>query len=127
VKGQLVWDNAEKTVLRQVYAANFTANDILEMARATYDLLADVPHTVHLLLELSHLSRNGQMSFMDAAKDLDATVASNQGYVIVIGGGLGMQYTAKTMELSAPKAAEKTHFAETLDEARQLLRRLISK
>lgn len=127
MKGQLIWDNEEKTVLRQVYAANFTAEDILDMARTTYELLSDIPHTVHLFIELSHLSRSGQMSFMEAAKDLDSTVASNQGYVIIIGGGLGMMYTAKTMELSAPKASENSHFVDTLEEARQVLRRLTSK
>jgi hypothetical protein len=124
VKGKIVWDNEEKTILRQIYPKDFTVDDIQEMALETYHLLATVPHTVHLILELTSLTRSSQISFMDAASELDATVSRNQGHVVMVGGGLAMQYAAKTIALSAPRATENSHFVDTLDEARELLKRL---
>ncbi len=126
MKAKLIWDNPEKTLLRQVYTGNITTEDILGTARETYELLGTVPHTVHLFLELSSLSRSVQISFMEAAKDLDLMVASNQGYVIGIGGGLGLLYTVKSMEIAAPKATEKSYLVDTMEEARELLRKLTS-
>jgi hypothetical protein len=124
VKGTLIWDNDDKTILRHCYTANLTAADVIDMACATYDLLMSVPHIVHIIIELPGLTRASQVQIMEAADQLDDCLAPNQGYSVTVGGGLAMAYAVKTMAKVAPRSMERAHFADTLDEARALIKRL---
>ncbi len=127
MNGQLIWDNEEKTVLRQVYQGSPTVNDIQEMAAQTYDLLMAVPHKVHLIIESGLMNKAARDSFVQASRTLDQKVAPNQGMVVVVNETAGMQVFVKTVGVRAPRASTNVHTVRTLEEARTLIAEKTSK
>jgi hypothetical protein len=121
---ELVWDNEEKTVVRQIYVGEVTVDDVKEMAQKTYDLLLTMPHTVHLIVETRNPSRSSRNSFIQAGRTLDKTVAPNQGLVVIIDTSIATQFSIKAIGLTAPKAAKNVYTVATLDEAREVIKQV---
>jgi hypothetical protein len=121
MNGQLVWDNDEHTILRQIYSDHLQASDILEMATKTYEMLLTVPHTVHLIIEMPPFTRAIRQSWLEASQKLNRTVAPNQGVVVSVIKTGGVDLLAKSIGVAAPKAAKNVFEAKSVEEARALI------
>ena len=115
------WDNTEKTVILQQYTDNPVKDDLYRLAEESAKMLQNVSHTVHLIID----ERSTKVTLNPTdMKYLEDNVPANQGAVVMVieEGGLTykrvMQDVARTV---APKAFDQPYFAETLEEARQLL------
>jgi hypothetical protein len=120
MRGQVFWDNDEKTILRQVYPDGPTVQDIKEMAALTYEMITALPHKVNLIIETKN-TKTLRNSLIEVSRDLDKYVAPNQGVVVIVGDVAGLQFTTKAVGLAAPKATSSGFGAKTVEEARSLI------
>lgn len=116
----LIWDNEEKTILRQVYTGKITPEDVLRVASKTHDLLMTVPHKVHLIIDVSK-ARSTHQSFVKAARELDKKVAPNQGVVVVVDDAIASKLTLQSMKLVATESTRNTWNVKTVEEAHKLI------
>ena len=115
------WDNAEKTVVLQQYTDKAVKDDLYDLSKQSAEMLKSVSHQVHLIIDERPIKVT--LSYADI-KYLEDNVPENQGAVVMIVDKNGLTYkmliqdVAKTL---APKAFDQPYFAETIEEARQLL------
>ena len=115
------WDNTEKTVVLQQYTDKAVKDDLYDLSKQSAEMLKSVSHQVHLIIDERPIKVT--LSYADI-KYLEDNVPENQGAVVMIVDKNGLTYkmliqdVAKTL---APKAFDQPYFAETIEEARQLL------
>ena len=115
------WDNAEKSVVLQQYTDQPTQDDLYYLSAESAKLLKSVSHTVHIIID----ERTTKMTLSsEDIKFLEKNVPSNQGAVVMLIDKSGMAYKKLMQDVGktlAPKAFSQPFFAETVEEARQLL------
>jgi hypothetical protein len=115
------WDNADKTVVFQQYKDTAVKEDLYSLSKASAEMLKSVSHTVHLIIDERPVKVT--LSYTDI-KYLEGNVPENQGAVIMIVNKSGLAYKKLIQDVGrslAPKAFDQPYFAETLEEARQIL------
>ena len=115
------WDNAEKTVVLQQYTEKAVKDDLYDLSKQSAQMLKSVSHRVHLIIDERPIKVT--LSYADI-KYLETNVPENQGAVVMIVDKSGLTYKKMIQDVGkslAPKAFDQPYFAETLDEARQLL------
>jgi hypothetical protein len=115
------WDNADKTVVFQQYTDSAIKEDLYSLSKESAELLKSVSHTVHLIIDERAVKVT--LSYTDI-KYLESNVPENQGAVIMIVNKSGLAYKKLIQDVGrslAPKAFDQPYFAETLEEARQIL------
>ena len=115
------WDNEEKTVVLQQYLEGASKDDLYLLAKESAELLASVSHKVHLIID----ERNIQLTVNSAdMRYLEKNVPPNQGEVVVIPAVGSLMFKKMMQNIGAgiaPKAFNESHFAKTIEEARELL------
>ena len=115
------WDNEEKTILLQQFTDKPDKEDLYALARESANMLASVPHTVHIIID-----EHGNRLHLNAVdiKLLENLVPANQGVVVMIVKESDLAYK-KFLENAGkklgPKAFKETSYASTLEEARHFL------
>jgi len=115
------WDNADKTVVFQQYTDQAVKEDLYSLSKESAEMLRTVSHTVHLIIDERPVKVT--LNYTDI-KYLESNVPDNQGAVIMIVNKSGLAYKKLIQDVGrslAPKAFDQPYFAETLEEARQLL------
>ena len=115
------WDNADKTVVFQQYTDQAVKEDLYSLSKESAEMLRTVSHTVHLIIDERPVKVT--LNYTDI-KFLESNVPENQGAVIMIVNKSGLAYKKLIQDVGrslAPKAFDQPYFAETLEEARQLL------
>lgn len=115
------WDNADKTVVFQQYKDTAVKEDLYSLSKESAAMLKSVSHTVHLIIDERPVKVT--LSYTDI-KYLESNVPENQGAVIMIVNKSGLAYKKLIQDVGrslAPKAFDQPYFAETLEEARQIL------
>lgn len=119
----IIWDNADKTVILQHYIPPASKDDLLQLAAESAEMLKTVPHTVHLILD----ERNIRLMLTTTdLQYLEILVPPNQGSVVVVVPEKDFAYKQLTQNLGtiiAPNATRRTHFASSIEQAREILRR----
>jgi hypothetical protein len=116
------WDNAEKSVVFQQYTDKAVKEDLYHLSKESAEMLKSVGHIVHLIIDERPVKVT--LNYSDI-KYLESNVPENQGAVVMIVNKSGLAYKKLIQEVGrslAPKAFDQPYFAETLEEARQLLR-----
>ncbi|MBA3873897.1 MAG: hypothetical protein H0X30_32595 [Anaerolineae bacterium] len=115
------WDNADQTVVFQQYTDTAVKEDLYSLSKKSAEMLRSVAHTVHLIIDERPVKVT--LNYTDI-KFLESNVPDNQGAVVMIVNKSGLAYKKMIQDLGrtlAPKAFDQPYFAETLEEARQLL------
>lgn len=112
----IFWYDDEKTILCQRFQQSLTTTDIKEAANMSAAMLATVPHAVDIIIEVDDpplLLKD----LLETTQHLNRIVPPNQRLVIVIGAGHLLRSMIAIWGKIAPKATEKIHFMDTLDDA----------
>ena len=115
------WDNAERTVILQQYTDKAVKDDLYDLSKQSAEMLKSVSHRVHLIIDERPIKVT--LNYTDI-KYLESNVPENQGAVVMIVDKSGLTYKKLIQDVGktlAPKAFDQPYFAETLEEARQLL------
>ena len=115
------WDNDDQTVVLQEYTDGATKDDLYALVRESAALIQTVTHPVHLIID------ERKVSLLITTADLayiEERMPKNQGVVVIIVAPSKQKYKAAMVELGRRlqlKTFSQTYFAESLEQARQLL------
>lgn len=110
------WENDEKTILRQIYTDRWTVDDFLACTDRTYRLLKSVPHTVHIIIDLSQAVRTPS-NILSVMRYAEQHVNDNLGLITVVGADDFAKAVFMPAKRIAPNATRNMIFVETLPEA----------
>lgn len=111
-----IWENDEKTILRQIYTDRWTVDDFIACTDRTHRLLKSVPHTVHLIIDLSQAVRTPS-NILSAMRYAEQHVNDNLGLIAIVGADDFAKQVFAPAKRLAPNATGRITFVETLPEA----------
>jgi hypothetical protein len=117
----ICWDNDDKTVVLQAYTDGVAKDDLYALVRESAAMIQTVTHTVHIIID------ERKVSFLLTTADftyIEEAMPKNQGAVVIIVAPSNQKYKAAMLELGNRihlKAFSKSYFAESPEQARQLL------
>jgi hypothetical protein len=114
------WDNQEHTLLRWDFVEPWDWDDFLAAQKASNDLISSVPHTVHIIGDVSrshHLPTGAIARFRTYKRD----DPPNAGRVVIVGASTYIRTIVETFRGMFPKTGGNFTFANSLDEARSQL------
>ena len=122
----IAWDNEDKTVVVQQHIPPSSKEDLLQLAEKSAEMLKSVAHTVHLIID--ERSIRLMLNTTDL-QYLEKLVPPNQGTVVVVVAKKDVAYKMLSQNLGkliAPKSVNRTYFAASIEEAREILQRQVS-
>lgn len=114
------WDDEDKSILCQVYTGAWTLDEFNHTIRKTHKLLSGLPHTVHIIVDLTQSERSPS-NILAAIRDLDRYTTPNQGLVVLVGADAFSRSIISMAKRLAPRATLNGHFADSITEARQYI------
>ena len=120
------WDNEDKTVVLQEYTNGASKDDLYALVRESASMLHTVRHIVHLIIderEVSILFNTIDMAY------IEQWMPKNQGTVVIVVAPSNQKYKTAMLELGKRiqlKSFSKTHFAPSMEQARQFLQENLS-
>lgn len=91
----VAWDNAEKTIIKNVFDGPWTVEDFQEAVAQTKHAMMSVEHTVYLIADM-RAGGNLPKGFLSAMSGLNRSLPPNVGLAIIVGGN---QYTRSVMSV----------------------------
>jgi hypothetical protein len=119
---RISWDNEDKTVVLQEYTDDPSKDDFYHMVEKSSRMLYTVSHTVHLIIDQQRFNLTFSAADMN---HIQMWMPKNQGVLVLIAQPDTLAYKAAIHNLSqqlALRAGEKAYFADTIPEAREILR-----
>ncbi|GAB4512452.1 MAG: hypothetical protein OHK0046_11980 [Anaerolineae bacterium] len=116
---RVVWDNPEKTTLRQVFSGRWELDDLYQCADKTHRLISSLEHPVHVIMDLT--DSQAPTNMLSAVRYLESRVAPNQGIVVMVGADDFMASMLEVARRIAPRATANGHWADNLEDARRVI------
>jgi hypothetical protein len=117
---QVVWDNPEKTILRQIYSGHVKIEDFFAATDEVFRMAQEVDHIVHSIND-----RTPALSFpariLPALRYANKHVPPNLGLRILIKPSLFARLMVDMGKVVAPKLTQDVYYVETLAEAYALI------
>lgn len=113
---KVLWENQERTVIRQVLKGRWTVEEYLHSAEKIYKLLNGLPHTVHIIADARE-SDGVPANFLSIARQLDELVAENQGLVLIIAANPHSRTIVEAARKIAPRATRNMHYVDNITTA----------
>ena len=117
---QIHWDNPEQTVIRQVFSDKLSVDDFREAIKNNASMMQSVDHPVDLIMVLN--LRKNVAGFLQAAKYAEVMMPDNQRMVIVVGAHGPIKMLLNIARQINPAAAQNLYFANTVEEAYNIIR-----
>src|SRR5262245_1470800 len=117
------WDNEEHTVILMQYDKGAIKDDLYLMAKENAVLMATVEHTVHLIIDETHIQLNLNSADM---RYLERNVPANHGHIALIPHPSILMFKKIIVNMGntiAPKAFEGIYYCRSVEEARELLQK----
>jgi len=119
------WDNGEQTRIRQDFVQQWDQTDFMAAADQIYDMMASVPHPVHVILDMRQSETNPLqvLNVFRTANKLEARVAPNHGTTVVVQAGLVVEMALGMTRHIARKATADVHTTHSIEEALAIINR----
>jgi hypothetical protein len=114
------WYDEDKTIVHQNFYDQAGVTDYLESISISVDIMSQVSHTVHILMDLQDAQVNDR-GLLSALTKAGKIVPPNQGCVVIIGGKTYHRVLADVAKVIAPKAVENVYFTDTLEQAMEII------
>jgi hypothetical protein len=114
------WDNEEHTLVRWDFIGIWDWNDFLAAQKASNALISSVPHTVHIIGDVSrsHHLPTGAIARFRTFKRADP---ENAGRVVLVGASVYIKTIVEIFRGMFPNTGGNFTFANSLEEARSAL------
>lgn len=119
---QVFWDDEEKTVIRQVYIGDVDTDVYIEVADLNLALQAEVDHPVDVIIDVREgnvVTTRGIMSMIEIAKE---KTSPNQRVTVNVGLSKVIKNLINMVRSLMPPSIRNVFFAETVEEAREIIR-----
>ena|SRR5688572_29295682 len=117
---EVVWDNAEQTVLRFDYSTPWTWEDLRHAVQTASDMSRDMQRVVSVINDVSHASAlpdGALVTFRGIAR----VTPDNTGLIVVAGGGMLVDAMISMFRRLSGSQAANWRTAKSLDEARAMV------
>lgn len=117
------WDNDEQTIILVTFDAEWTWNDVHDVNTRATVLYESVDYVVDILADVrsTHLVTTGILSY--ARNLLSMPWHPHAGKVVVVGASRSVRTLFEAAALVAKKSLERITFAQSMDEAREIIQR----
>lgn len=114
------WGNQEHTILIQTYHGDVTDHDFMSVVELSATMLGQVNHPVDIIIDTtdSRINISNMIVMMIYA---NKKVPPNQRLVVGIGAPPILRQVIMVGRRVAPKATEKVHFVDSLEEALRII------
>ncbi len=121
------WDNSEKTVLRYDFEGRWTWQEFMAIFPQAKTMASTVQHTVHSIVNPLDDKSRGYLPPNTLAQvvQLYRGAPPNIGATVIVGGSEFFRTLNRLSRRFYPRIAERYQFADTLEEARSILRKEI--
>jgi len=119
--GRIEWDNEEKTILLTVYEGNMVLEEYYRVTDETFDELSKLSHTVHTIM-LRQNVRSVPATMSKVLQYANKKTPPNLGMNVIVGANAMTKMIVRIGKVVAPKLTKEVHFAESLEEARQIIK-----
>jgi len=119
----LVWDNDQKSILRQVYVGHWTQEDFFASFAEAEALYSSVEHDIDLIIDLRQNQTN-PLSMINTFSRTESRVHPNHASVTVVGVNSFIRVLGGISVKLAPRLSRNLAFVATLDEAYAHIRQM---
>ena len=117
---QVIWDNPEKTIIRQIYTGHVSTTDYKAVSLLSATMLNTVAHPVDVMIILNDVRPNIE-GFLRGSHYANKIMPANQRLVVIVNADVHLQGIVKMASKFTPKIAQQTQFVDTIEEAYQLI------
>lgn len=116
---EIFWVDDEKTIVHQRFLDGFNVDDLYKITTESAKMLSTVDHPVDIIVEIA--GRVNMRGMLSAAMYVNRIVPPNQRFVLGVNVSRVARRMIEAIRKVAPKALERVHFVDTLDEAMAFL------
>lgn len=117
---QVIWEDPEQTIIRQLYTGKVTAGDYYQAVDRNAEMMHSVNHPVDLIIDVLD-AKTDMKGFWAALSYANKKVPDNQRLVIVVGADSFLKVLGGVANKIAPRATSNSYFADSLDEAYRII------
>lgn len=117
---QVIWEDPEQTIIRQLYTGKVTTGDYYRAVDRNAEMMHSVNHPVDLIVDVLD-ARTDMKGFWAAISYANKKVPDNQRLVIVVGADSFLKVLSGVANKVAPRAASNSYFVDSLDEAYRII------
>lgn len=118
--GRIEWDNEEKTILRMIYEGHVRLEDYYRVTDETFDAISPLTHTVHTIMLRQHV-KSVPATMSKVLQYANRKTPPNLGINVIVGATAMTKMLVRLAKVIAPRLAKEVYFANSLEEARQLI------
>lgn len=117
---QVVWDDNEKRVIRQIYSGHVTIEDYYEATDQVTEMVSQVSHVVHSIMDRSAVI-SAPNSVLQALLYANNKLPDNIELNLIVNPSTYTRMITNIGRRIAPRVVHHIHYALTLAEARQII------
>ena len=114
------WGNPEKTILKEIIEGEWTLADIYGMLDAADKLISQVPHRVDIIADMSS-ARFSKSNLLSTLGRIERRRPTNTGMIVAVKANTYLKAMAELARKVAPTALVNVQFADTLEQAQEIL------
>jgi len=119
---QILWDDDDKTIMRQVFCGRWTVEEYRHIIEKTEKLLKGLPHTVHIIMDLRQ-SENTPSNILSTIRFAASKITDNLGTVVFVGANEFDHTWISMAARIAPRLLNRHHHAPSLGDAHAYIAR----
>ena len=118
---EIMWDDEDKTILRQIFSERVTMKDYYEANDEAIKLINQQAHNVDLILDLRTATID-MTGFLGAIRSVDKKIPTNLRLRVVVKANQFIRTMAGIAGKFTKRATEDLHFVDNIDEAYLLIK-----
>jgi len=123
---EVIWDNDDKTIIRQIYRGITTTDDYFLATDCIYNMACLVPEkTVHVILDRREV-RATPASLFTVLRYANDHLPPNLGVSVIVKPSMFTRLLVDMGKRFAPKLTRVVYFTDTLEEARQIIQQQVT-
>jgi len=112
----VIWDNKEKTIIRQIYSGDTSHQDYIQAVDEFAALASSVSHIVHSIMDRREIESAPSVN-ISGLRYGNQHMPANVGLRVVVKPGLFTQIMVDVGKRIAPNLVQQVYFVDTLEEA----------
>jgi hypothetical protein len=117
---QVIWDNAEKTIIRQIYSGHLQVEDYYRATDEFVRLTQEISHTFHNINDRT-LVQSSPSQMLNAMRYANERLPAHLGVSVVVKPTMFSRVLVNIGKRVAPKLMREVYFVETLAQAYALI------
>lgn len=118
--GRIEWDNEEKTILNIIYEGNMLLEEYYGIIDEVFDVVHPLSHPVYIIMLRQHV-KSVPATMSKVLQYANKKATPNLGMTVIVGATAMTKMIAKLAKVIAPRLAKEIYFANSHEEARQII------